>query len=181
MSADMHIIAFDPTRMSVTDVQEYVLADPLAADSPEAIETILNRQQELSTRLYGGWDAATATDIPSGDVLLDDVWVGQVSWAKAGLFGGEAAFRRYVPRSVEAIQRVYERAGGVIQITPARIPQLTLAFSLPHNSIYERSVGQRGESLPRAGFLRSRGVARARDVKHWLEAHAGAYTFVDSW
>lgn len=163
MSADLHLRALrDPALAPLLrewgrgNIAEWEALPRADDDSPnvdqlreEAWDALSARDEELermATEL-GIWDGP-------------NVWIGQVSWSKAGLFAEElGSFRRWVPRVVEAIQRFYDSKGGIVVMTPSVRAVVTTAFSLPHDSWFETAD------------YGGRGIAKARDVKKWCDAH----------
>lgn len=167
MSADLHIITFDPDTIPVDAIRTYFNFDALAFsdDDVDGLMEALKEQDKVQEAIYG-----------DEQKFLDDVWVGQVSWGKAGLLGD---VDRYVPRSVRNLFAFYENRGWVVQITEQNIPAIMAALNVKSYSIYETGRGERGER-PK-GFARYRGVAQARTVKKFLTRNIGRHTFIDSW
>jgi len=188
MSADLHIITFDPKLVSIDIVREYVNYDLDFSLSNEALLAANDRQSDIMGQLYGPlYNSGLQAEQPWVSPLLDNAWIGQVSYAKADLFGEGtkaerlATWRRYVPRAVEYIQQAYQRQGGVVQLTPAFAASLMPAFNLLHDSMYEDLRNERGGRQRQPKRYRISGVARARDIKTWLNANMGAYSFADTW
>jgi hypothetical protein len=165
MSADLHIIVFDDKKLDPEIIRKVTAFDMGAYEnySDDAFRAAYDEVDGLHDTIY-------ASTNYEHDNFIDDVWIGQVSGMKASLT--EDGYRRYIPRSVAAISALYTRHGGVVVITPTIIPAITTAFNLAHDSDYEKRDAQ--------GF-KSRGVAKARDVKRFLNANIGNTTFVDTW
>ena len=168
MSADLHIITFRPERIDPQIILDYNAAEwednPDGSFNIESTERVQAIGELYHTAVYGDID-----DRSTWSPYDDSIWVGQVSWVKAGMTG-EASYRQWIPRSVEVIQDYYNRHGGVVEITEKMIPVFTTAFSLPHDSHYEKSHNGH----------KSRGVAKARNIKKFLEANIGKLSFADS-
>jgi hypothetical protein len=162
MSADLHIITFNPDTLDPALVREFATFEYDYDAKPEDIAIRIKRYNELS-------DKVTEANDYEPIHYVDDVWVGQVSGLKIGSTGNR---NDYIPLAVESIGALYKRQGGVVYITPEIIPAITVAFSLPHISKYEQ---------PYPDGQRSRGIAKARDVKKFLIANIGKPTFVDLW
>lgn len=167
MSADLHIIAFDPASIPVDAVRDYFNFDLLSYDDDdvEGMNAGLDEQDKNSNLIYG-----------EGFNFIDDVWVGQVSWGKAGLLGD---VDKFVPRSINNLYGFYEKRGWVVQVTEQNIPAIMVALNTKSYSVYETTRGERGERL--RGFNRYRGIAEARAVKKFLTRNIGNFTFIDSW
>jgi hypothetical protein len=170
MSADLHLRALrEPSLAPLLrdwgrgNIAEWDALPRADDDSPNADQLREEAWDALSDRDEQLEQMATELGIWDGP----NVWLGQVSWSKAGLFADEdGSWRRWVPRCVEAIQRFYDAHGGIVAMTPGVRSAVTTAFSLPHDSWYETG--------------KSRGVAKARDVKKWCDQHMGDLTFVMS-
>jgi len=170
MSADLHIITFSPERIDPQVIIDYNTADYIdnsdGSFDMENIEYVQSVGEVYHNAVFGD-----INDESTWHRYDDDIWVGQVSWMKAGLFG-EAGYREWIPRSVEAIQKLYNKQpGGILVITPQIIPVFTTAFSLPHDSHFEKR---------HADGQKSRGVNKARNIKKFLEANIGKMSFVES-
>lgn len=124
---------------------------------------------------------------------LPYLWIGQVSWLKAGLVG---EVERYVPGPVQAIALLHDEPRI---LTPGLAKATTVALNQPNTSIYGKaqtyyvSDRQRCPSNARKiapGVYRLNkpthdriynGVAPARRVKRWLNENLGARIIHESW
>lgn len=168
MSADLHLVAFDPNVIPVDVLRSYLSFDYNDYPTDEELLAAEERNSAYGEQIYGGEYK-----------FLDSVWVGQVSWSKAYFLGDADDVNRYVPKSVMSISEFYETRGHVVQITEKVIPALTLAFNLKSDSIYENTRDERGGRLPKRKLYR--GVNDARSVKKFLQRNIGNYTFAPSW
>lgn len=180
MSADLHLYVFDPALTPAALVRQFLTYDDLAYTdrSLEEWEAASALNDELRDALFA------ARPVTGKYVnLIDDCWLGNVSWAKGG--DNAASWRRWVPRSVEHVSAAYEARGGVVELTPGFAAHLLTGFNLPHTSAYENPRDAHGGTPKRSIYGRSRrspkGVARARDVKKFLTAHVGLSSFVETW
>lgn len=132
------------------------------------------------------------------------IWIGQVSWLKAGLF---EEFERYVPLPVWTVSQI---VGDSVVLTPGVAKAILAAMNLPNRSIYGKPIirrvpqadeyaayvttwqsrrGRRWNPTPLGnGYVLHRGdnghlysgVARRQHVKKWLLANMGATLLQES-
>lgn len=154
MTVDMHIVVVDESKVSA--VQQYLVPPSFASETPETYT-------DLRVAAFG--DAFGWGDNPSQ-------WIGEFSSNTVPINGKPI---RWVPRSVERINHIYNYGAAVKRITPGLIAEVTTAFNLPHDSWFE-IVHYDDETGEKFKFL---GVARARNVKKFLTKHMGKFSYVD--
>lgn len=189
MSADLHLYSLENTdenrRLLATMASIDAIGDDFGDDFTDGdgkpFNVVSNSEYEdLTRRIYGpGWSNS-------------NVWIGQVSWMKAGLLADSEPFDRYVPASVLRVQTL---TSGHPVLTPGLAREITVAMNLPNRSIYGRHEYVRttdphfyGGNGPvvRHGSIGiqktrgSRGVAPARKVKAWLGENIGRVVFPGS-
>jgi len=98
--------------------------------------------------------------------VFEHFWVGETST--------DFANPRHAPRSIAAIEALYERHQGIVKITPETIAAMTTAFSIKSNSEYEDNRNARGGRL-RSKYT-SAGVSKARELKKFLVPQTGQYS-----
>lgn len=180
MSADLHLRVFDPSIVSETLVREYItLRETELPEGPNAwaeYEKLQERESELREVLYH-FDEGSR----SYSLLGDDLWVGNVSWAKADA----ASWRKWVPRSVEHFARAYERNGEIVRLTPGFCAHLMTGFNLKHDSAYEVNRDARGGTPKRGIYGRgrgvySKGVMPASKAKRFFQRNLNALSFLET-
>jgi len=169
VSADMHIITFDPAFLDPEQVKRYVNFDPLEELQQETSE------QKQSFQERNAENTAFADLLYHTDSTLDhwdDVWVGQVSWAKASFGLGKD---EYIPSVVQHAFDVFMSRGGVTTVDENLISDIIAGFEIPSSSIYE--------STPPEGEENNwyEGIAKKDDVAKWLHSNIGNWVFCDSW
>lgn len=160
MSADLHIIVIDPDNIGLDEVRAYMSWDGTTTLPGKDLEQMNEWFNVLSQRLYS-----------DKSVLVDDVWVGQVSWMKSAFLENSS----YIPAVVSHISELYRKNNGVLQITEENILDILHGFTLPSNSMYEQPAPEGEED----NWFR--GIASAEDVEKFLRQHLNAWTVADSW
>ncbi len=140
---------------------------------------------------YDGWAAARAA---AGIDGLPWMWIGQVSYLKAGLTEDDA----YMPAPMREVARLMSEPRI---LTPGVAKMLTVAMNLPNRSVYGRREvrcvpyeqgdpsGTRVRPLGNRLFLYRKpprdnlyvGIAHRQDVKRWLAAHMGSLLIAEVW
>jgi murein DD-endopeptidase MepM/ murein hydrolase activator NlpD len=163
MSADLHLYA--------------------VPDTTETLAAI--RAWQGSEDEFDGFDDANQADVFGERWDRPNVWVGQVSWAKAGILN-EDGLQTFVASAIANVQRLVE---DTPVITPGLITQVMVAMNVANNSIYGRVEWQHGfdpaihwggngpvSTMGRHRIQRirlGRGIARPRAVKRFLADHLG--------
>lgn len=160
MSADLHIVVINPDNIDLDEVRAYMNWDGLDTLPGKTLDETNSWFNVLSQRLYR-----------DESVLVDDVWVGQVSWLKSSLLEDQ----KYIPAVVDHISELYRENGGVLQVTEKVIPEILHGFTLPSNSVYEQPAPAGEEE----NWFR--GINDAENVEKFLRQHINAWTVADSW
>lgn len=194
MSADLHLHVASPAAASRLDDLRLALGSEV-----RVLWGLVDEREAAGATGMDLWPGETFAEFDAAqnraqalseelDVYCtESVWLGQVSWAKAG---PGADWRRWVPRSVERISSLFEPE-QVRVLTPGLATAIVCAFSLPHDSHFERTVfaerstGMRGGGVRRTktpGIVKytTRGVAKARTVKRWCAEHLGEHVYLQS-
>lgn len=122
------------------------------------------------------------------DKPRDNVWIGEVSWAKAGPIGSDD-WQKWVPDMVWDIDRMLD---GNPVLTPQLAAKIMVAMNRPNRSWYGRGttyqhvpvgtgacgIGTRRVRISKDHTreiiaVKHRGHNSRRDVKRWLHAHMG--------
>lgn len=191
MSADLHLFATPDTPEVDAAWQKLCQVDMIGGDEDWVVQPATPEYREK----YGRDSIITAGSRYHDELISilygerwvgPNVWIGQVSWLKAGLLGEQ---ERFIPACVRRIQQL--TAEGPI-LTPGLAKEITVAMNLPNHSIYGRVeytrrtedhfYGGNGPIVHRYGIqkTKTRGVARAGDVKRFLAEHRGKRIFSDS-
>lgn len=97
----------------------------------------------------------------------EDIWVGEVSWLKAALFGDNETF---IPSLIDIVSDTYPRY-QLTEITDETIEKVAEAFLLKNNTKKKGGVWNgKGYSL-----------AKKESIIEWLEARKGKLAFTISW
>lgn len=160
------------------------LTDTPVDGLPEHVHREMLAAMDAADRRHD--EAERALDIGHSE----QVWIGQVSWAKAGAYGlAGGDWDDYVPPVVERLHTLFLDAPV---LTCALAAEATAAFNLPNRSIYGRrtlytdpetvavnwafggdQVRRIRHGRHRMLAARSRGVEKARTVKQWLHERIG--------
>lgn len=201
MSADLYLYALDNDpewvrRKAFVDAAQFLTSD----DDEDLI-----RGEDGYLRFRGAGENSptglTGADYDEVHARLRHaprVWVGQVSWIKAAM---DEDYDAYIPGPVAAVARV---VGDGVILTPGLAKAITVAMSTPNRSIYgstqyehlrgaDKIAEARAMRSTRQGrrhygrFIepgivayRSRGIARAQDVKRFLAAQHGKLVIAES-
>lgn len=160
MSADLHIVVINPDNINLEEVRAYMSWDGTTTLPGKDLEQTDEWFNVLSQRLY-----------QDESVLVDNIWVGQVSWMKSA----SLEYPSYIPAVVNHISELYRKNNGVLQITEKNIPEIIHGFTLPSNSVYEQPapVGEENNWY--------RGIAIPENIEKFLRQHLNAWTVADSW
>ena len=111
------------------------------------------------------WSSEKGNIDEKGNILIYDerkvdstpnVWIGEVSWLKAGLLNDSETF---IPSTVQAVYDVI--ANKLPVITDEFIEKIIKTFGLPNKTSYK--------------------LANSKDVKKFLEKHKGKKAYTISW
>ena len=133
MAADLHIHVMAPNE--VTDAEFCVFRG-----------AVCNSNWDEWSRVY-----AKVADLPG-------VWVGEVSWLKAAIFGDEGNF---IPSLVMNVQQLFNEAGGQIVIDEDFINVVAEQVDCVNTTDYD--------------------VAQASKIVDFLRDHIGKVAFPISW
>ena len=179
VSAELYLRAFDPAIVSEDIVREYViLINAPMPEGPEAwrqYEAAREREKEIREVLYH-----YESGLGRYALLGDGLWIGNVSWAKAGT----STWRKWVPRSVEHFTTAYERRGGIVPLTAGFCAHLMTGFNLKHDSAYETPRDARGGTTKRGIYGRgrsaySKGVIPASHAKRFFQKYEDMLSFLE--
>ncbi len=165
MAADLHIHVRTPELTD--DVMRMFFASTIGdgkwcipfpdTEDPETTKVLMKEWWDTRDRLdrqEKEWEKTHDMDLHVLFSHSPNIWIGEVSWLKAGLFeDGE----KYVPSVVE---RVFELTNGTI-IDDKMIEDIKEAFNLPNTTSYN--------------------IANVDEVVAFLEEHRGKEVFTISW
>lgn len=170
MSADLHVILFEPINISIEAVNEYASFELTDEMAPNELTMRIERHGELVNEIYGNEENDFTV------AFGEDCWIGQVSWMKS--LQDEQAKKEYIPAVIQYFETMYLENGGTIQLTAENITKLLIGFDLPSASIYERTSMGETKYDPTIGWF---GITQKEKVKEFMEAHSGEWSFLDSW
>jgi hypothetical protein len=110
-------------------------------------------------------------DVPLKDLnekivdRTENIWVGEVSWLKAALFGDSET---YIP---DTVAEIHEACCGMKTIDDDMIDKVKKAFELKNNTIKENGVWNG------SGYR----LAKVQEVVNFLEKNKGHKSFTISW
>jgi hypothetical protein len=169
MSADMHIITFDPTLFDPERVKSYVNFNPLeelnqeTSEQKQSFQELNAEHNAFADRLYHAEDSLDH---------MDNIWIGQVSWLKASFGLGQD---KYIPAVVQHTFDVFASRGGATIVDEEFIRDILAGFDLPSSSVYESTPPADEEDNWYAG------IAKKDDTEKWLRDNIGKWVFADSW
>lgn len=176
MSADLHLVA-QPNDPEVIRIHDFLrgaetIIYPTHGD-------VLERDADGYVVTASGWHGITINEKKTleeqiGYHTWDNIWVGQVSWAKG--LGNPSQHEAWVPTAIETIDQLFENAPT---LTPTLATATMVALNQPNRSNYGKRHWRRAGSRPRLD--RSRGLAKRQHVKRWLDAHLGQRIAAESW
>lgn len=188
MAADLYLYALpdDPDMLAMlARLDRAVTYGDVDPDDPHDAQQVADGTMlswddhyELESTLFG-WRGTPR----------DNVWVGEVSWAKADLLGDDDARREWIPDMIADIDRMLTDAPI---LTPELAARIMVAMNQPNRSWYGRGTtyehrpvgtGACGFGVRRVRIskdrtrevvaIRHRGHNSRRAVKRWLQRHMG--------
>ena len=202
MSADLHLYALPATEQSRAAIELWESTSGNVLDGTEEELDDWDRANGFVSAVEWNRRAeavfGTAWSGPN-------IWIGQVSWMKAGLWemGGEDGRSLWIPTAVSRIQKLTD--GGQL-LTPSLATAITVALNAPDRSHYgrareisysfdpERHWGGNGRTqhyrrssssvvsspIRIQKYRRSRGMAKRQHVRRWLDRHLGELVYPES-
>lgn len=149
MSADLHIHAFPPGFEDAEEHMRCFFSNHLGSRYFAPLGGHRCRTSAASQLECVHWTAVSESD---------NVWIGEVSWLKAGLLNDDG----YIPEPVQAVQDVIGEDLPVLD-----------------NDLLQRVLTAAGAPNERAGHYSI--LHSTSGVAEWLVAHVGCRLFTVSW